>query len=422
MRAAERSAADDAPLADDELPSLFAPLAGAALIALAVSGGADSLALLDAVARWRGKRPVLVLTVDHRLRKGSRAEALSVVRIAKARGLDARILTRAGPRPTGDIEAAARAARYRLLLDACRAAGATHLAVAHHRDDLAETFLLRLKRGSGVFGLAAMRPVLDAGGVTIVRPFLGVARSRLAATTAAAKLVPAVDPMNDDPRFDRARMRRLLAAEGMDAATLAATAVRLADAADAIDAAAAALLSDVDAYGIAWLDPAAFAAAPAEVRLRALTRLLLAAGGDDYPPRHERLAALAAAMLAGPARFKRTLAGAIVELRGGRFAFTREAGRDGLGSVAVRRGATVTWDHRYAIAVTNGAPAGLRVGALSASAAFPALRRRGKVVAALAPGADSLPAWLAIRPLVADRLRRPPLFPDFAAVRQTSFT
>ncbi|MEJ0013671.1 MAG: tRNA lysidine(34) synthetase TilS [Bauldia sp.] len=417
MRAARRPSADDAPLADEELDSLFAPLAGAGLIALAVSGGADSLALLDAVDRWRGKRRVVVLTVDHRLRKGSRAEAEGVAKIAKARGLDARILTRAGARPTGDIEAAARAARYRLLLDACRDIGATHLAVAHHRDDLAETFLLRLRRGSGVFGLAAMRPVLEVGGVTIVRPFLGVPRSRLAAATAAAKLTPVVDPMNDDPRFDRARMRRLLAGEGIDATALAATAIRLADAADAIDAAASALLGDVDAWGIAWLEPAALAAAPREVQLRAVTRLLLAVGGDDYPPRHERLAALVDAMLAGPARFKRTLAGAVVELKSGRFAFSREAGRDGLPTLPAKPGAPVVWDGRYAIAVTSEAPSGLSVGPLSATAPFPALRRRGKVVAALAPGAEALPAWVSIRPLVAERLRRPPLFPDFAAAR-----
>jgi tRNA(Ile)-lysidine synthase len=410
-------AADDAPLADDELDSLFAPLAGAGLIALGVSGGADSLALMDLVARWRGERRVVVLTVDHRLRKGSRAEAANVVRMARARGLEARILTWTGPRPTGDIEAAARAARYRLLFTACHDLGATHLAIAHHRDDLAETFLMRLKRGSGVFGLAAMRPVIAVGDVTMVRPLLTIPRSRLAATTAAAKLTPVVDPMNGDPRFDRSRMRRMLAAEGIDGAALASTAMRLAGAAEAVDEAAGTMLTDVDAYGIVWLAPAAFASAHSEVRLRALTRILLAVGGDDYPPRHDRLVGLADAMLACPARLKRTLAGTVVELRGGRFAFTRETGREGLPTVPVRRGATMVWDHRYSIAVTNEAPAGLSAGALSAIAPFPALRRRGKVVAAFAPKAKPLPAWAAIRPLMADRLSRPPLFPDFAALR-----
>src|SRR5665213_1360748 len=141
--------ADDssvAPLADEELDALFASLANASLMALAVSGGADSLALLDAVGRWRGLHRVVVLTVDHRLRRGSRAEANAVVAIARQRGLEARVLVWTGPRPASDIESAARSARYRLLLEASRGMGASHLVLAHHRDDLAETFLLRLAR------------------------------------------------------------------------------------------------------------------------------------------------------------------------------------------------------------------------------------------------------------------------------------
>ncbi len=98
----------EAPLADDELDALFAPLADARLIALAVSGGADSLALLDAIGRWRKHGPpVLVLTVDHRLRKGSRAEANGVAAIAKRRGMEARVLSWKGARPESDIENAA---------------------------------------------------------------------------------------------------------------------------------------------------------------------------------------------------------------------------------------------------------------------------------------------------------------------------
>jgi tRNA(Ile)-lysidine synthase len=307
------------------------------------------------------------------------------------------------------VEAAARAARYRLLLDACRAIGATHLAVAHHRDDVAETFLMRLKRGAGVFGLAAMRPVLDAGGVAIVRPFLGLPRSRLAATTRAAGLTPVADPMNDDPRYERVRMRRLLASGAIDAASIAETAARLAEAADAIDAAATAMLGEVDDEGVAWLSGDAFAAAPPEVRLRAVSRLLIAIGGDEYPPRREKVAALAAAMLVG-ARFKRTLAGAVVETRGGRFAFWREAGRGGLPTVHLRPGSTVIWDRRYAVTVTKQAPRDLAVG--PGKGGQPLLLRRGKP---LDPAAWR--NWAAIRPILAERLRRPPLFPDFGGDR-----
>jgi tRNA(Ile)-lysidine synthase len=437
--------AADGPLADDELDRFFAPLADASLIALAVSGGADSLALMVAVDRWRrrgGSKPgVIVLTVDHRLRKGSRGEALAVQRTAEARGIEARVLTRQGARPSSDIEAAARGARYRLLVDACREAGATHLLVAHHRDDLAETFLLRLKRGAGVFGLAAMRPSLPLGGISLVRPFLGVPRARLAATAAAAKLTPVDDPMNADPRFERARMRRLLpmlAAEGIAPGQLADTAMRLAEAAETIDGAATTLLAEAaeaDALAVGWLTAAPFVAASRAVMFRALWRLLVAVGGDDYPPRHDRLVSLADALLAhGGGRFKRTLAGVVIEWRGGRFAFYREGGREGLASLPLRPGATFIWDHRFEVTAGKGMPAGVTIGPLGgehrrevgvaagthpagALAVVPVLRRKGRIAAAplLSREEPSIP--VTVRSILGERLRQPPLFPDLAASR-----
>jgi len=434
----------EAPLANDELEALFAPFAQASKIALAVSGGGDSLALMDAFDRWRrrrGRPGVIVLTVDHRLRRGSAAEAATVAKIAAKRGMTARVLTWKGAKPKSDIEGSARSARYRLLVDACRDEGASHLILAHHQDDVAETFFLRLRRGAGVFGLAAMRPVHRVGDVTIARPFLGVSRARLTATAVAAKLKPVDDPMNSDSRFDRARIRRLmptLAEEGLDSALIAAAALRLAGAADAIDAAATALLADavtVDALAVAWLDVSRLADAPIEVRLRMLTRLLLALGGEDYPPRHERLVALADAICARDEnnRFKRTLAGAVVESRDGRLAFYREFGRVGLPTAKVKAGVAIVWDHRFAVAVGKGAPLGLTLGALGeagrreigaragvhpagALAALPAFRRKGKVVAVplLQPG-EGFPAT--VRQILGDRLQHPPLFPDLALGR-----
>src|SRR4029078_10010236 len=122
-----------------------------------------------------------------------------------------------------------------------------HLLTAHHRDDQAETFLMRLSRGSGLFGLAARRREVRSGDLTIFRPFLGVPRSRLVATTAAAGLVVSEDPMNDDDRFARVRARKLLpllAAEGLGPDEIAAAAGRLAEAAEAIDSAATQFLAE----------------------------------------------------------------------------------------------------------------------------------------------------------------------------------
>jgi tRNA(Ile)-lysidine synthase len=448
VRAAEALSAVEpgGPLSDHELVTLFAPLAQARQIALAVSGGADSLALLDAADRWRkarGRPEVVVLTVDHRLQPGSGAAAAQVKEIAAARGLTTEVLIRKGNAPESNIEAEARRARYRLLFDACRRIGASHLVTAHHRDDVAETFLMRLKRGAGIFGLAAMRPAVDVGGVMLVRPFLSVSRARLAATTAAAGWMPFDDPMNADPRFARTAARRLLAAGGLDAAVVAAVASRIAELADAVDAAATALVAEAvasDEYAIAWLDARRFADTADEVRARVLVRLLIAVGGDDYPPRSERLSGLLSAMLSTPAagRLKRTLSGVVVERRGGRFAFYREAGRGGPRTVTAAPGQSVIWDHRFAVTLDAGSPEGLTVGPLgevgrrvvgattgkladpalpaAAMAVLPALRQGSEILAVPVFRADRTQVAVVFTSLLPKRLSRPPLFPDFSSM------
>ena len=292
---------EGAALAGPEVAALFAPLAAAPVIALAVSGGGDSLALLVAADHWRtsGKRPrVIVLTVDHGLSPGSDAVAAGVAAIARGRSLEARVLTWRGTKPSGDIEAAARDARYRLLVAAAREAGATHLVTAHSLDDQAETFLMRLERGSGVFGLAAMRREIDLDGLILFRPFLAVPRTRLAATTLGAGLAAHDDPMNADSRFLRVRMRELLpalAAAGIDAAALADTAARLACAANAIDVAVDRLVAaavTADAFAVATLRTNVFAAAADEVR---------SAARRSSPARDRRRGLPAAAREAGVA-------------------------------------------------------------------------------------------------------------------------
>jgi tRNA(Ile)-lysidine synthase len=441
VRAAERTG----PIGDGELPLLFAPLVGASRIAIAVSGGSDSLALLDCIDRWRRQQPkpptVFVLTVDHGLRRSSASDARRVVAIARKRGLKAQILRWTGEKPKGDIEAAARAARYRLLLGAARAAKASHLLIAHQRDDQAETLILRLARGSGVFGLAAMRTEMAAGAVTIFRPFLDIARARLQETIAVAGLEPIEDAMNSDPRYARARLRRimpLLSADGIDAAGLAATAGRLASAAEAIDEAATRVIERVVVPGdlaTAAIDAEVFLAVPAEIRLRALVRILIAVGGEDYPPRFERLQALDAEMArhGGSGRFKRTLGGAVIEGRHSRFEVYREVGRMGLPIVTVKAGFSGVWDHRFLVEIGRGAPAGLTLGALGEAgrrmvgakagpvpagvlAALPALWLKGSVFAVPTLGyrPKAKPAFsIAARSLLADRLIAPPRFPDF---------
>jgi tRNA(Ile)-lysidine synthase len=327
-------------ITDAEADLFFADLIDQPALALAVSGGPDSTALLWLVGRWRKRHrrgpKLLALTIDHGLRREAQREAAAVKRLAARLGVAHRTLRWTGAKPATGLQELARAARYRLLAAAAKRAGATCVLTAHTLDDQAETILFRLARGSGLAGLAGMarvRPLVTAeAGVFLVRPLLEVAKARLVATVRAAGITAADDPSNRDPRFTRTRLRALmpaLAREGLDAGRFALLARRMwrADAAIelAVAAAAAALApGDWPARGPIVLAAAGFTALPAEVALRLLGRAV-AWVGDEGPVELGKLEALVAAMTASmtastsmtasraaPGRFRRTLAGAVV--------------------------------------------------------------------------------------------------------------
>ncbi|CAA7625660.1 tRNA lysidine(34) synthetase TilS [Magnetospirillum sp. UT-4] len=363
-----------APLTLAGFAALMAPLGpfGAApRLGVAVSGGADSMALAllaDAWARQRGGA-VLALTVDHQLRPESTAEAARVGAWMAARGIAHRILPWTGTKPESDLQAAARAARYGLLDEACRQAGILHCLLAHHREDQAETLLLRLARGSGVDGLAAMAPVRAGRHVVWLRPLLSVPRAGLAASLRATGQDWVEDPSNADPAYARVRLRALgpvLAAEGLTPARLAATAGRLARARATLDAAVARAVLDfvaVHPAGYAVLAAGAFGRLDDEIGLRLLARLLQAMGGDAYAPRLERLEGLHAALKGGLSG-ARTLGGCrLAPLDGGRVLVCREAARMAP-PVALAPGQEAAWDGRFRLRLADHAPAGLRLGAL----------------------------------------------------------
>src|SRR5438445_5526833 len=219
---------DHAPISVQQAKDLFAHWKAAPALVLAVSGGPDSLALMWLAARWRaaltrGQR-LIAVTVDHGLRPEAAREARNVKRLARILDVPHRTVRWTGAKPRTGLPAAARAARYRLLAQAARAHGATHVLTAHTRDDQAETLLMRMVRGSGIAGLAAMARESEREGVVLARPFLNVSKSRLIATLKKAKIDFADDPTNRDTSFTRPRLRTLmpvLAAEGGDVSNLA---------------------------------------------------------------------------------------------------------------------------------------------------------------------------------------------------------
>lgn len=181
-------------------------------IALAVSGGGDSVALMHMAAEFARDLPLNlhVLTVDHRLRPKSGAEAETVARAARALGLGHATLVWTGWNGQGNLQDAARTARRALIEDWCDAHGIAHVLTGHTADDQAETVLLRLARGSGVDGLAGMA-AREVHGITWLRPMLGLRRADLRADLRDRGTDWADDPSNDDPRFDRVRARKMLA-------------------------------------------------------------------------------------------------------------------------------------------------------------------------------------------------------------------
>lgn len=339
-------------------------------LAIGVSGGADSIALALLCQDWVRERGgvVLALTVDHGLRTEAAAEAALVGERLAARGIAHAVLRWEGGKPVTGIQAAAREARARLLAARCREEGILHLALAHHRDDQAETVLLRLARGSGVDGLAGMAPWRAQGDVRVIRPLLEVGHDRLVATCRAAGIDWVEDPSNANPAFARGRLRAvaaLLGAEGLDASRLADTARRAARARHALETMTARLLAaaaDILPEGWARLDAATLAAADDDPALRALGRVLAAVGGQPYPPKAEALERLLAAVRSGGA-IGRTLGGCVVTLRCGRIAVSREPGA-AVERVELPPGASARWDGRFVVHLDAAAPGPLTLARL----------------------------------------------------------
>jgi tRNA(Ile)-lysidine synthase len=354
------------PISDAEVQALFALLEHYETIFLAVSGGGDSTALMHLVNRWRQvkerNRPeIQVLTVDHGLRPGAKAEAAAVQAAAEQLGLPAKILTWTGAMPATGIQEAARNIRYDLLIgEVVKAQADSALVVAHHRDDLAETLLMRLARGAGVDGLAAMQPITSRQGATIIRPLLDVPKSRLLATLRAAGAPWFEDPSNHNADFERSRLRAAAASRknlGLSDEALALTSRRLARARYALDGMVSQLLAPrledrlLSKCGLfEWMWP--LGSIPDEIAVRLLMRILPAIGGTSEPARMARVEHLYEDMQREPFRGG-TLSNCVIKPAkpetGALFQIYREPKRSALPEMTVRLDQSRIWDNRFEI-------------------------------------------------------------------------
>lgn len=358
----------------------FGPFPATPRIAVGVSGGPDSLALIllaEAWARARGG-DALALIVDHGLRPESAAEAAGVAALLAARGIAARVLAlrlQGGAR----LQERARVARLHALAAAAAAAGRPWLLLGHQRRDQAETLAFRAARGSGAEGLAGIPPLRRDGGVLLCRPLLDVPPEALEAVCAAAGAAPLRDPSNRDPRFARVRLRAAL--DVAQQAALAAAATAAAARRAGLEAEVAMRLGRAAAWhpaGAVRLDMAALGRDA--VARAGLARLVAVVSGGAAPPSP---AAVARLLAAGQG----SLSGALWR---GRW-LLREAALSA-SPVAASRGAV--WDGRWRLD-GPGDPAA-EIGALgpapalrplaaalpaAALAALPAVRRGGVLVA-----------------------------------------
>jgi tRNA(Ile)-lysidine synthase len=414
------------PVSLGEARAAFASLIRFPKLALAVSGGADSMALLHLIARWRAedafKREVTVLTVDHGLRAESREEAAMVGRMAASLGLPHALLTWArDERQRGGLQERARQGRYDVMAAYCQAHDIPALVTAHHLDDQAETFLMRLKRGSGLDGLAAIPEESVWSGVAVLRPLLDIPKARLAATLTEAGIAWVEDPSNRDQRFERARMRAssdALAKLGLTPEALARSAQRLRRARAALDHAADKFLAEHGAMseaGYCLIARDALVALPAEIALRVLARTVNAVGGRETPLRLVKLEALLASLIESP-KVAHTLGGCRLQPVGERLGVFRETRGTGIPTLQLAPGERALWDNRFRVELEASAKAPVTVGALG-EARWRDLRASAPWLTALPRFAGAtLPACLTGGSIVLPRLGPPSGRDDEATV------
>ena len=347
--------AEARPVSEEEARALFACFRDRDHVALAVSGGSDSLALMHLAARWARQAPraprLSVLSVDHGLRPQAAVEAGEVCRLARGLGLAADVLRWQGDKPDSGIQAAARAARYGLLGAWCAEHGAA-LAVAHTREDQAETVLMRLMRGSGLDGLCGMAdesrvPFMTAH-VPLLRPLLDVPRARLRASLRAAGLAWVEDPSNDDVAYERVRLRKALGELGLDVEALGRSARRLQRARAALNEIRDGwLAAHFTCHGHGWgaFSLAALLTQPRDIRLR----ILHFAAATFGPGGHVNLAGLERleGWLSGGTGRARVFGGVRFVRRKAALVAGREPGRIAARAILAPGAPGALWDGRF---------------------------------------------------------------------------
>jgi tRNA(Ile)-lysidine synthase len=365
------------------LTQIFSKLNNLDRIAVAVSGGSDSVAMLCMVHTWA--RPSLridVLTVDHGLRLEAAAEAKQVARWCAELGVSHTVLKWNGPKPSSGVQAKARQARYDLMTGWCLANGVDALLTAHTADDQAETVLMRSARTGSVKSLAGIWPERDWNGIRLLRPLLGLHREEMRGFLRQRNQDWIDDPSNLDSKYERVRIRQSLGGETRGLAELAENAqieTRM-----IVKAAEKWAGENFELHALGYLEFAklAFEPQPATIQDEILLQAIKLVGVDLQPELRERQNLLH--WLAAEGGSRRALAGLIFVKRKLSILVGREPGRISTEAVMIPNAGETVWDHRFGVT----GPAGAKI---VAAGRIPGLSRKKQVPAFIQAG---LPAVL----------------------------
>lgn len=343
-----------APLLEAHMP------AGCRHIACAVSGGADSMALILLLHAWQKQYPhisITALTVDHQLRESSSREAHDVHRTLTDLAIPHVILTWKGEKPDSNIQAEARQARYRLMTEWCHQHKATCLLTAHHHGDQAETVLMRIVRGSGIDGMSAIAEASIYNDITVIRPLLHASKEALQAYLTQQHVAWIDDPTNTHKRYSRTHMRHVIQqadtllglSPELLTSRLASIAAHMQRAKNYLDAQVLDYHRDAVIYrelGYAKISYESFTMLHEEIGLRVLRQVLCHISGNATSPRFEHLESMYSALIAGALTAKTTLHGCIVWRRKGDIVVMREP-HACIEQMVIDTPATYRWDGRF---------------------------------------------------------------------------
>jgi len=326
-------------------------------IAIAVSGGGDSIALTYFAHEWARANggQITVLTVDHGLRSDSRSEAERVGGWIKALGITHQILNWQGVKPKSRIQAMARNARYRLMDDWCKDNGVLHLLVAHNQNDQAETYLMRKEHGSGPDGLAAMSQILELSHCRLLRPLLAENTQNLRHFLIIQNAKWVEDPSNQNPIFERVRMRLHIKDEKISCLDVATTAAQFGNSRLRNSRALSALIAfgvQLSPLGFAYVNLSVLTNASSDDIMRLFARVLMTVGGRSYAPSRTQLEFLVGKLLNHSASSVTGGGCQVIHKRDG-FLVARE--KRGLPlPVLVAPKETIHWDHRFKMTFGEG--------------------------------------------------------------------